>query len=666
MGTRGGALPKTFAAFGDGGSADWGFPLSALAFRPLFGVSPASPWSRRSIRTKKSTQTIPFELSPDPADTVRMGAPPAAGSDLPHSECHESSLPFGGFYPSVRAALMLALTLALVPALAIIVWTGVEHGSHLKEHAQQEALRQADGFAEIQTRITEAAEQSLATIAALPGIRGGELSHAASIITSSHGANPSYLNITLTDAQGTVVASSRLASGINLSQRPHIRRALEERRFAPGEYFLNLLDATPSFAYSRPVFGLDDSLRGTLSVSVKLDTYGPLFDRLSLPDDSFFGLVDRNGIRLYFHPPKKTNPIGKPIKESVWNSIKGKTVSGDFIDVGSDRVSRFYAYRPLLLPESNEPYMYVVYGVPNRTMTKLTENILARNLILMAAVALFAFASAFLLSERLFGKRLACIIATTARIASGDLAARCSVEEDRSDLGRIAGAVNAMAGTIQRRDAEKAAYADSLASSLAEKDILLKEVHHRVKNNLQMIMSLIRLQEDSAEDRKTFGENLGNRVASMAMVHEMLYKSDDMGSVDLGEYAGRLLELLQESQSARVEVVSELDSVPGDIDRAISFGLLLNELVLNAYKHAYRDGRAGTLSVSLKAAGNSARFEVVDDGPGLPENFSASASQGLGMRLAEALADQLGGTLEWANAGPGARFSVAFPLIAQS
>jgi len=596
------------------------------------------------------------------ADTI--GTMPAESGDYtgaPGSDCSDASF-MKRFTPTVRAALLLVVAIAVAPALAVIAWTGMEHGKHLSAQARAEMQRQADAFAVIQEGKTEAAQQVLASIASLAPVRTGDLARIDSILKSVHEVNPGHLNYTMTDTKGIVVASSRLKPGVDLSGRPHIKRALAEGRFAAGDYFLNLLDQTSSLAFSQPVFDPAGKLSGVLSAAIEFRTYGPLFDRFSLPDDSFLGLLDRNGVRLYFHPPKDTNPVGRPIKNSVWEKMKAGEPRGIFTDIGSDGISRLFAYTALTLPNGSDPYFYVVYSVPEKHVTAASVSMLLRNTMIMVAAALFAFASAFVLSQRLFGKRLACIIGTTIKIAAGDLGARCRYADEHSDLGRIAGAVNSMAGTLQLREAETMRYAESLSSSLAEKNVLLKEVHHRVKNNLQMIASLIRLQDDANSSPESFREDLENRVAAIAMVHEMLYKSDDMRSVDLGDYAGQLVELIVSSSNAAVEIESSFDFVPCNIDKAISFGLLLNELVLNAYKHAFKEGRGGSLSVSLAARDGSARFEVRDDGPGLPPGFSIEKGSSLGLRLVDALADQLDGTLEWANDGPGARFTVAFPV----
>jgi two-component sensor histidine kinase len=138
------------------------------------------------------------------------------------------------------------------------------------------------------------------------------------------------------------------------------------------------------------------------------------------------------------------------------------------------------------------------------------------------------------------------------------------------------------------------------------------------------------------------------------MVHEMLYESNDLGIVDLGDYTRRLVTLVTADTLRFVSVTVEAEPVSGGIDTA------LNELVTNACKHAFLQGRHGTLKIDMRKDQGMLALSVVDDGPGLPQGFSVGSNSSLGLRLVEALASQLGGALTWTT-GPGACFSVRFP-----
>jgi two-component sensor histidine kinase/CheY-like chemotaxis protein len=201
---------------------------------------------------------------------------------------------------------------------------------------------------------------------------------------------------------------------------------------------------------------------------------------------------------------------------------------------------------------------------------------------------------------------------------------------------------------------------DRLAQSLAEKEVLIKEVHHRVKNNLQVIASLLRLQADAVKD-SAVAEPLRHsqrRVESMAQIHEQLYQSG-VGRVELARQAGMLLSHLLDAYGldanagaarvvGRVEIASLASGAPLvlGVNAAIPTGLILNELISNALKHAFVDGRAGVLTVSGGVRDGSVVIGVRDNGVGVPENLDIQNPPSLGLQIVGILARQLKGTVE--------------------
>ena len=188
-----------------------------------------------------------------------------------------------------------------------------------------------------------------------------------------------------------------------------------------------------------------------------------------------------------------------------------------------------------------------------------------------------------------------------------------------------------------------------IAAALHEKEALLKEIYHRVKNNLQVVASLLTMQGHSVDDpavRALFDDSAA-RVMAMSEVHEQLYRSHDLASIDFKRYLGQLVERLA-SQHGRqgVRIESALDQVVLGIETAIPCALIVNELVSNAVKHAFPHGSAGRIQVGLQADGeDGARLWVEDDGVGLQPGFSPATSRSLGWRLVVGLVNQIGGKL---------------------
>lgn len=214
---------------------------------------------------------------------------------------------------------------------------------------------------------------------------------------------------------------------------------------------------------------------------------------------------------------------------------------------------------------------------------------------------------------------------------------------------------------------ERRAAEERIRVALREKEVLLKEIYHRVKNNLQMVVSLLTLQSRNAGHlaaRSALNEG-AHRIKSMALVHEQLYRSGDLTVIAFAEYAQQLVHHIVEAQGeadGRVVLHSEIAPLDVGIETAVPLGLIVNELVTNAYKHAFPDGRRGSIWLRLQAA-DAGQFElsVVDDGIGVPADFDPARTDSLGLRLVLSLAEQLGASLVHSVPGDrGSRFAIRF------
>ncbi|MHC1788922.1 PAS domain S-box protein [Solidesulfovibrio sp.] len=204
-----------------------------------------------------------------------------------------------------------------------------------------------------------------------------------------------------------------------------------------------------------------------------------------------------------------------------------------------------------------------------------------------------------------------------------------------------------------------------LRDSLLEKEVLLKEVHHRVKNNLQIISSLLFLQKDIISDPKVqdIFEESRNRIASMALIHEELYRSGDLGRVDLKDYLERLAPKVVQSLRGQRSIgfALHLAECRVSVDKAIPFGLIINELLTNAVKHGFAGRDAGSIRLSMALEGTTIQAVVEDDGVGLPEGFHPDAVRSLGIQLVVQLTRQLRGALTFGSGRQGAIFRLSFP-----
>jgi two-component sensor histidine kinase len=235
---------------------------------------------------------------------------------------------------------------------------------------------------------------------------------------------------------------------------------------------------------------------------------------------------------------------------------------------------------------------------------------------------------------------------------------------ERAELEMDAGeALQHGIGTVQDITERKLAE-DTIKASLKEKELLLKEIHHRVKNNLQIVSSLLYLQSTKTEDeatRATFLESL-NRIKSMALLHEELYRSGDLQRVNFGEYLSGFISILKESYmkpDSPIDIHIENSGDKIDFDKAIYCGLIINELVSNALKYAFPGNKNGKIEIGLAKKENQFILTVSDNGIGMKNINELSLKKSMGLLIVERLVDQLNGTMEHQTVG-GTTFIIKF------
>lgn len=204
-----------------------------------------------------------------------------------------------------------------------------------------------------------------------------------------------------------------------------------------------------------------------------------------------------------------------------------------------------------------------------------------------------------------------------------------------------------------------------VTKALAEKDVLLREIHHRVKNNLQMISALLYLHGKSVDDQSAQEalRESQNRVQSMAIIHQNLYQDDDLLEVSINTYLDKLLVHLISSyniEQNRIQIRKKIDIPQMDVDTVIPLALIINELISNALKYAFRDGGSGEIDVHLGEHEGAIVLEVNDNGVGIPDHFSIASSSNFGLKLVTILCDRLGATWK-VQSRNGTQMSITIP-----
>lgn len=284
-------------------------------------------------------------------------------------------------------------------------------------------------------------------------------------------------------------------------------------------------------------------------------------------------------------------------------------------------------------------------------------------ILILLVLNLAVFGTNFFMSRRYLFKPLDKLEKTVGVIAAGNLNASIDIS-GKDEIGQLARSFKLMMENLRKittsRDElnrevqERKKVEQELKRSLREKEILLKEVHHRVKNNMQIVQSLLNLQSTKLNnlDLNRAIQDSNNRIRSMALIHETLYRSDNFSHLDLKTYFESIVKGLYKvylDPRKTVEWQIRIDQVELDLDKSIACGLIVNELVTNSLKYAFGRQQKGSVFIRLSQTNNGqAVLSVSDDGIGIPENFDWESIDSLGLRIVRMLSeDQLDGELDY-------------------
>jgi len=250
-------------------------------------------------------------------------------------------------------------------------------------------------------------------------------------------------------------------------------------------------------------------------------------------------------------------------------------------------------------------------------------------------------------------------------VASGDFSARTIVSSQNDQIDALAVGINMMTEELSGRFDELRKTREEIKESLKEKEALLKEVHHRVKNNLQIISSLLSLQSGYIKDARALEvfRKSQDRLKLIALVHEKLYKSQDLTRIDFAEYVRNLLAQIFRSYGISPEIITpklNIKNVSLEMDTAVSCGLLINELISNSLKYAFPAGRKGEICIEFFLdSKNKYNLIVSDNGVGLPKDLDYRNTKTLGFQLVNTTARQLEGKIGL-DRSQGTKFKITF------
>lgn len=269
----------------------------------------------------------------------------------------------------------------------------------------------------------------------------------------------------------------------------------------------------------------------------------------------------------------------------------------------------------------------------------------------------------------LINARSQAILQLITRLGEGDFEVRAETTQPHDDLDHILLALHQLASTLSARSTAQEQIEAELRLLLNEKETLLKEIHHRIKNNLQIISSLLYLQSRKISEQAILDmfQDSQNRVKSMALVHEKLYRAQDLANIDFADYLRNLARYLFRSyRVARQDISLKVDVEPLSlaVDIVIPCGLIVNELLSNALKHAFPHRQAGEVCLELKQDNEQEHLILIirDNGVGFPQEVNFKRTRSLGLQLVNNLVRQLKGTIDLSHDN-GSVFRITFPQM---
>ena len=484
--------------------------------------------------------------------------------------------------------------------------------------------------------------------------------------------------------------TAQLVAANHELEREVAERKMAEAELAEQRSFLRLvIDLNPNF-----VFAKDRQGRFTLVNQALADAYGTSVDNLLGKADSDFNpnkeevecfrhddLEVINTLKEKFIPEEVITDAGGQIR---WlQTIKRPIVSPDgtanhVLGIATDITARKQAERAMRLSEERfrqiAENIREVFWITESHDKKLVYISPAYEEVWGRPCRSLSEVSSYMLSTVHPEDRARLIEAAETVQAGGDYDLEYRIVRpdgeirwvrDRAfPIRNLSGEVYRVAGVADDVTESKQAL-EQIKTSLHEKEVLLKEVHHRVKNNMQVITSLLSLQSKTIKDEQALSvfQDSQNRVKSMALIHETLYQSKDLSRINFAEYLQKLVAHVSRSYRLRPEAVRvniNVNNVSLPIDMAVPCGLIINELASNSLKYAFPEDKRGEINITFGQADAQYILCVSDTGVGLPDGFDPERGKSLGMKLVRMLTEQLCGELECRN-GVGTTFEIKFP-----
>jgi len=430
-------------------------------------------------------------------------------------------------FGSLRVRLIILVLLAIIPALGLTLYTGLEQRQIATNKAKDDAQSLAHFVSNRQKQFIEGAHQFLHILAQLPQVRSYDTAACSRLFNDLLNQYPHYLNIGAIGLDGYIFASAiPLNKPIYVADRPYFQRVLKTRKFTVGVYQIGRITGKPGVNLGYPVMDDIGKVKAVVFVALDLTWLNKLSGEADLPDDSTLSLIGSDSTILARYPePEKW--VGKTMPEaSIFKTILAKG-EGMIETIGADGVKRLYAFTSFGSTENQAEKVYVSIGIPSSAVFVQVNRILIRNLAFLLFISLLALSAAWFGGDLLVLRRLNPIVSATKRLGAGDLSARTGIVYGKGELSQLASTFDEMAESLEKHEAERKRAEDTLRES---------EMRYRqvVENATEIIYTV------DEKGNFTYGNPAGLKVTGYSLAE---LRSFNYADLVLPEHRERVMEI---------------------------------------------------------------------------------------------------------------------------
>ena len=606
------------------------------------------------------------------ADSPGMGAPDRARSTS-RADSLNPGPRTGRLILPLYMRLAILLAAVLLPAVLYSIFTAYTGYRESQARTQETLVRLGELAAGRAQLLVDSTHRLLTAFAAtdFASAAGNAQPQCTARLVDLTDVFNEYTAFAIVDANGRVLCTSvPTAVGLNVSDRPWFQQARLTRDVAVSQLILSKFNNAPVVVVAVPLGAKGQPFRGEISVGINALWLVGLSDAARTPAEGVTFLVDRAGMMVtpsgklidaaMAQDPGATNletaalPDNKVLHAALNQGLP------QFSGNGRDGIARLYSVTNL-----SHSDLFVVIGVPESGSTGWARRDFMRRLLAAMAILLCALIGVAIGGDLLVARGLRALSATAEALQRGDYSARPALRGGSREVRRLADTLTNMAERVQRHEQD-------MSRSVQQKEAMLKEIHHRVKNNLQVVTSLMSIQANRLGDEasKRALAELQRRVRALGLLHRHLYEGDDLRYLDFGQFTVELCQMVKESSGPAgrgVTIEVDIPPIPITADRAVPLGLLITEALGNSLKHGFPHNQAGIIRISLSVTPEGlATISISDNGIGPPppsaDNTAGSEmSTGTGMILMQAFAQQLGSALT-VEGPPGTTVRFSFDL----